>query len=189
MKLAQSVGNTMFDADRGYDDGITTGWICCNLGSVDAAVIPDDEIQEDQLQASATEEGHSTAIESAASLHQIFSTKDQERPLDDEAEYSNPGDDDFTYRGFGDVSMAPRIVVQMFTEQKRAEMDLEGLWEARIKRRDEKEEKSDRLFETSILEKEIETPGVRRVDGEQTEEPFESDFEGTGFQPMYRKSS
>lgn len=179
----------MFDADRGYDDGITTGWICCNLGSVDAAVMPDDEIQAGQSQTPSAEEGDSTAVDDVASLHEIFSPKDQERPLDDEAEYSNPGDDDFTYRGFGDVSMAPRIVVQIFTEQKRAEMDLEGLWEARIKRRDEKEEKSDRLFEMSILEKEIETPGVRRVDGQQTEEPFESDSQGTGFQPMYRKSS
>lgn len=188
MKLAQSVGNTMFDADRGYDDGITTGWICCNLGSVDAAIIPEDEAQDIETQTGSIEDGSSSGTEVSAGLHQIFSPKDQERPLDDEAEYSNPSDDDFTYRGFGETSMAPKIVVQMFTEQKRAEMDIEGLWEARIRRRDAKSEDADRLFETSILEREIETPGVTRVDGEQEEEGG-SRSDDTGFKPMYAKTS
>lgn len=183
LKLAQSVGNTMFDADKGYDDGITTGWICCNLGSVDSAAVPEVESQQDGTQATAVGDD-STGMNTSAGPHQVFSQKDQERPLEDEDEYSNPSDEEFTYRGFGNASMAPKIVVQMFTEQKRAEMDLEGLWEARIKRRDAKEERQDRLFETSVIEKEIQTPGVRRVDGEEEDEAFESSIEGRDFEPM-----
>lgn len=184
LKLAQSVGNTMFDADRGYDDGITTGWICCNLGSVDSALVPEDETRAD---AQKTEVGDGDSV-TAAGVHPVFSPKDQERPLEDEDEYSNPSDEEFTYRGFGNASMAPKIVVQMFTEQKRVEMDLEGLWEARIRRRDAKEERQDRLFETSVIEKEIATPGVRRVDDE---EDTDTTFEGQGdreFEPMERRA-
>lgn len=95
MKLAQSVGNTI--AMENSDDGITTGWICVNLGTMDAAVA--DGADEDQ----------------------------------------NPDD---TYVGFGSRTNAPRIVVQMFTEEKRVEMDLEGLWDVRNMRRARKAEKA-----------------------------------------------
>lgn len=173
----------MFDADRGYDDGITTGWICCNLGSVNSATFPETESQED-AQMTGVSDGDSVT---AAGVHPVFSAKDQERPLEDEDEYSNPSDEEFTYRGFGNASMAPKIVVQMFTEQKRVEMDLEGLWEARIRRRDAKEEKQDRLFETSVIEKEIATPGVRRVgDEDDLDTAFESQDE-RDFEPMERR--
>lgn len=157
MKLAQSVGNTtMFGADgKKDDDGITTGWICCNLGDVS---LPEE--LETQL---ANERANSET-------HQMYSPKDQERILDDEeAEYKNPSDDEFKYRGFGSSSTGPRIVVQMFTEPKRLEMDLEGLWENRLKRRDDRalkrdeeflmqKEEMDEYFETSRIEEEIERP-------------------------------
>lgn len=176
----------MFDAERGYDDGITTGWICCNLGSVDGAVITDAE-GTGQVMDTEGEEG--VKDKSGTELHEVYSLKDQERPLDEEAEYSNPSEDDFTYRGFGDVSTAPKIVVQMFTEEKRAEMDLEGLWEARIKRRDARQEEQDRVFETSLLEREMETPGVSRVEGEQApEEKYEVGFDKSNFAPIIKKS-
>lgn len=165
LKLARSVGNTLYDAEKGYDDGITTGWICCNLGSVDSAELPQDENNEVVEEGRCTHENSADTVEQTPSEpYKIFSAKDQERPLEGEDEYSNSSDQEFVYRGFGSVSTSPKIVVQMFTEQKRAEMDLEGLWEARIKRRDEREEKKDRLFETSLIEEEIETPGVRRLD-------------------------
>lgn len=61
------------------DDGITTGWICVNVGSVENGKPPADAPKRD-------------------------------------------------FAGFGNVSDSARIVVQMLTEEKRAELDLEGLW-------------------------------------------------------------
>lgn len=162
MKLAQSVGNTTYD--QGYDDGITTGWICCNLGDVSQAKPVEAERTEDEL-IDEEAEGEVDTDE-----HIVYSQKDQERPLEDEPEYKNPAEEDFKYRGFGDNTFAPRIVVQMFTEQKRLEMDLEGLWEQRLTRRERKEEKrKDRLtkeddaqaFETSIIESELSSTHTR----------------------------
>lgn len=154
MKLAQSVGNTTAfggeDGTSGYDSGITTGWICCNLGAVDAAVMPEERSDEAMI------EGVDDGQRQDRIEHTLLSQKDQERILEDEeAEYKNPNNDDFKYRGFGSVSNAPRIVVQMFTEEKRLEMDLEGLWETRIQRRERKEQRQDQLFETSRIEDEI----------------------------------
>lgn len=154
MKLAQSVGNTMYDGQKGHDDGITTGWICCNVGAVDGVKMPEDT-QGDAIKPQVENDSEE--------VHPVYSAKDQERIMEDEDEYRNPSTEDFQYRGFGSASHAPRIVVQMFTEEKRLEMDLEGLWETRLKRRDEKAEKKDRkfeqeIFETSMIEEEIERP-------------------------------
>lgn len=38
------------------------------------------------------------------------------------------------FEGFGDVSEGSRIVVQIFTEEKRAEVDLDGLWNSALQR-------------------------------------------------------
>lgn len=146
MKLAQSVGNTMFEGSQGkaIDDGITTGWVCCNLGDVSEAVLEDDDVSQDMQQ------GDHIAVE--AGLHPSISQKDQERILDDEDEYKNPSDSSFQYAGFGTATNAPRIVVQMFTEEKRLEMDLEGMWEARLKRREAKSQKQAEDFESDIFD-------------------------------------
>ena len=42
--------------------------------------------------------------------------------------------EDQEIEGFGNISRGTRIVVQMFTEEKRAEVDLETLWEKRLVR-------------------------------------------------------
>jgi hypothetical protein len=110
-KLAQSVGNTL---EQNRDDGITTGWVCVNVGAVDEAVLQE-----------ATPEDIQNAAESFGA---------------EEEEYENPDDG---YIGFGSRSTAPRMVVQMLTEEKRLEMDLEGLWKARASRRADKEERAD----------------------------------------------
>lgn len=107
-KLAQSVGNTL---EQNRDDGITTGWVCVNVGAVDEAI----------LQEAALED-----------IEEELENLDAE-----EEEYDNP---DPGYSGFGSRSTAPRIVVQMLTEEKRLETDLEGLWQARTSRRANKEE-------------------------------------------------
>lgn len=150
MKLAQSVGNTMFEGSQGknIDDGITTGWVCCNLGDVSQAVLSDGDASKDLLQ---------QQVETSAEvgLHPSVSEKDQERILDDEDdEYRNPSDSDFQYAGFGTAVNAPRIVVQMFTEEKRLEMDLEGMWEARLKRREAKSQRQAEDFENNLFDAE-----------------------------------
>jgi hypothetical protein len=119
LKLAQSVGNTL---EAGRDDGITTGWICVNLGSVEGVGdgIPVREDADADRDAARGPEGKQ-----------------------EDVELSDDG-----YIGFGSRSTAPRIVVQMFTEEKRAEMDLEGLWEARAARRAAKDEKADSAVDT-----------------------------------------
>jgi len=132
MKLAQSVGNTM--AMRDADDGITTGWICVNMGPVDEAVVPaeDDEGGLEATAVTAEDEGQ-------AGSEDVFE--------DEEDEYMNPPND---YVGFGSRTNAPRIVVQMFTEQKRLEMDLEGLWDARNTRRARKAHRANAAAESAV---------------------------------------
>lgn len=122
-KLAQSVGNTL---EQNRDDGITTGWVCVNVGAVDEAVMVE-----------AAREDIQVAAESLDS---------------EEDEYENPDDG---YVGFGSRSTAPRIVVQMFTEEKRLEMDLEGLWEVRTSRRANKEERAEAEVEMTNPRRDI----------------------------------
>lgn len=80
-KIASQAGAVLEDKD----DGITTGWICVNVG-----VVEDSSVQKEP-----------TGI---------------------------------VFEGFGSIAQGTRIVVQMFTEEKRAEVDLEGLWEATLER-------------------------------------------------------
>ena len=128
LKLAQSVGNTL---EASKDDGITTGWICVNLGSVEGAGA-DAHVTEDMDGAQAAQDSES---------------------VEDGIESADDG-----YTGFGSRSTAPRIVVQMFTEEKRAEMDLEGLWEFRATRRAAKNQKRDTTAEDVVAGESIEEP-------------------------------
>jgi hypothetical protein len=125
MKLARSVGNTV--AMQNPDDGITTGWICVNMGPVDDAVMPLDDGERDAAQSDPSED----------------LVEDEE----DEEEYKNPEDD---YVGFGSRTNSPRIVVQIFTEEKRLEMDLEGLWDVRNTRRAQREKRAGARAESAI---------------------------------------
>ena len=147
-RLAASVGNTVDASSRGLgsDDGITTGWICVNLG-----VVPADVDQETSVAGTEYATG-----EEATPEHE---------EVEEEEEYQNPTTKpDDGYAGFGSVSTSPRIVVQMFTEEKRAEVDLEGLWEARETRRERKEDKREQDVEQSLEEEngmaELETPAT-----------------------------
>ncbi|KAJ9631135.1 ATPase synthesis protein 25 mitochondrial [Knufia peltigerae] len=137
MKLAQSVGNTM--ATRDSDDGITTGWICVNMGPVDEAVLPEEQ----------------TVTESSVADSKPLPDEFAE---DEEDEYINPPDD---YVGFGSRINSPRIVVQMFTEQKRLEMDLEGLWDVRNTRRARKANRANAAVEEIQREQEEEADDAR----------------------------
>ncbi|KIW11881.1 hypothetical protein PV08_09154 [Exophiala spinifera] len=143
MKLAQSVGNTM--VTRESDDGITTGWICVNMGPVDEAVLP------------AEVEGEAQTALAEASVADSRPLPD-EVAEDEEDEYTNPPDD---YVGFGSRINSPRIVVQMFTEQKRLEMDLEGLWDVRNTRRARKASRANAAVEETQREQDMEAASAR----------------------------
>ncbi len=134
MKLARSVGNTV--AMQNPDDGITTGWICVNMGPVDEAVMPLDDSERDP-------------------------SEDLVEDEDEEDEYTNQEEDD--YVGFGSRINSPRIVVQMFTEEKRLEMDLEGLWDVRNTRRAQREQRAGAKAKSAVErlgEKEESADGV-----------------------------
>lgn len=88
-RLASSAGTT---ADTS-DDGITTGWICVNVGSVD-----DPSIIQNMREGG--------------------------------------------FEGFGKVQGGTRIVVQMFTEEKRADVDLEALWTPKKDAKDQNPEET-----------------------------------------------
>lgn len=161
MKLARSVGNTVAFAETGegspgYDDGITTGWICCNLGSVEDAVVPN------------SGEG-AVRTSSANPASEAVEMEENEEDREALEEYQNPEDN--TYIGFGNKSNAPRIVVQMFTEEKRLETDLEGLWDVRLKRKAQRAERNEsRTGEQddmlSAIAQEIEKPELREGEDE-----------------------
>jgi hypothetical protein len=121
------VGNTL---EASKDDGITTGWICVNLGSVEG--VGDD-------------------------AHVTEDTDWVQAAQDPEDDIESAGDG---YIGFGSRSTAPRIVVQMFTEEKRAEMDLEGLWEFRTTRRAAKDQKRDTIADNAVVGGSIQEPFV-----------------------------
>lgn len=133
LRLARSVGNTLVDDNA--DDGITTGWICVNMGAIDVDIDVTNLAESQQLEKDDFQEG--------------------DEP-EDEEEYSNPPEPELPtnnadpYIGFGSKINLPRIVVQMFTEDKRNEMDLEGLWDVRNTRLGQKADKADAEFEVGF---------------------------------------
>ncbi|KAJ9613381.1 ATPase synthesis protein 25 mitochondrial [Cladophialophora chaetospira] len=158
MKLAQSVGNTSAVSS---DDGITTGWVCVNLGAIEEPVAEDMDEQEGDKEE--VVEQMELEVEAANKLRR----KAQETPEEGEDEYHNPPEEE--YVGFGSRTNSPRIVVQMFTEEKRVEMDLEGLWDVRNTRRARKGEKATAMAEAAIQMLEAEQEGeqdIEEKDGE-----------------------
>ena len=76
------------------DDGIRTGWICVNIGTIEDANI----------------------------------SREEYAPLSGHV-------------GFGDEAGGAKLVVQMLTQEKREELDLEDLWGKTLKRQQRKEER------------------------------------------------
>ncbi|KAJ5525203.1 ATPase synthesis protein 25 [Penicillium frequentans] len=83
---AASHAGTMIDEK---DDGITTGWICVNMGVVDKDV-------------------------------------------------ASPQLSEVGFEGFGQLDTGTSVVVQIFTEEKRADVDLDGLWQGTLDRAERK---------------------------------------------------
>ncbi|RMZ77691.1 hypothetical protein DV738_g4335, partial [Chaetothyriales sp. CBS 135597] len=128
MKMAQAVGRT---GDVAAAEDVTTGWICVNVGVVQAGVVeptPDPAAQ--AVQANSSRAGVA-----------------ENRAEDAGEENEEDGQDD--YAGFGSSEALPRIVVQMFTEDKRLEMDLEGLWDFRNLRRSKQ---ADKVAQTAMAQ-------------------------------------
>ena len=76
------------------DDGIRTGWICVNVGSIESGT--------DSLENYGVQEG---------------------------------------YVGFGSEAGGARVVIQMLTQEKREDLDLEDLWGKMVKRHERKQDR------------------------------------------------
>ena len=133
LKLARSVGNTL--EEQKSDDGVTTGWVCVNVGTVDQAIRANECAGFRDEEADVDPSNLRRPIQDDI-VDEHIQDSEEEEWLDQEVE-----DRHDRFIGFGERSASPRIVVQMFTEEKRAEMDLEGLWDVRTKRRADKDER------------------------------------------------
>ena len=96
-RLLSSVGSLETSVT---DDGLRTGWICVNVGTI--------------------EDGRASS--KASNL-----TKQHD------------------YVGFGSQAEGARVVIQMLTQEKREELDLEDLWGKTIRRHERKEERISRV--------------------------------------------
>ena len=91
-RLLSSVGSLETSVT---DDGLRTGWICVNVGTI--------------------EDGRSSKTSNLTQQHD--------------------------YVGFGSQVEGARVVIQMLTQEKREELDLEDLWGKTIRRHERKEER------------------------------------------------
>jgi Ribosomal silencing factor during starvation len=153
-KLAASVGNTMYEKGSGVDDGITTGWICVNVGQVEDAPLQPSQDESEVVEHA--QQNHET--KRATDAYEETPEAAMREEEGETEEYTNPASptefQNDNYVGFGSHSQAPRIVVQMFTEEKRAELDLEGLWQVRSKRRTRRASIADSDAQTAMEEEE-----------------------------------
>ena len=158
-KLAASVGNTMYKKGKAEtDDGITTGWICVNLGQVEDGLVESVQAQNEGV------------------AEQDVTEEEEEAYIGPESVEEQPENH---YIGFGSRSNAPRIVVQMFTEEKRADLDLEGLWQDRSTRRTRSAEKQSRPTEAVTEEQRTDHSGCSSmVPGRQPAHPEQLPVDG-----------
>ena len=104
-KIMRNAGSSETDMP---DDGIRTGWICVNIGTIeDGGISENSRIEQDG------------------------------------------------YAGFGGESEGARLVVQMFTQEKREELDLEDLWGRMLKRQERKESEATKNREELFLDQEV----------------------------------
>ena len=92
-RRAKLLSNVGASETRPVDDGIRTGWICVNVGTIEDG-----------------KDGTESHIEPEG------------------------------YVGFGSEATGAKVVIQMLTQEKREELDLEGLWGKVIRRHERKEE-------------------------------------------------
>ncbi|KPI38931.1 ATPase synthesis protein 25, mitochondrial [Cyphellophora attinorum] len=141
MRLARTAGRLDAEDSPAGGDGITTGWVCVNVGDVSDVVVPAVG-QSDAASEAATDPANDTED----SFRERSETVEEE-----EEEYQNPTEDEISTTknptSFGLNTLSPtsaRIVVQMFTEDKRVEMDLETLYTNRESKMQKHEDRADK---------------------------------------------
>jgi hypothetical protein len=141
MRLARTAGRLDAEDSPAGGDGITTGWVCVNVGDVSDVVLPIAD------QSDATVEAATDTIDGAIDSFREGSETTEE----EEEEYQNPTEDEIhttkNPTSFGVNTLSPtsaRIVVQMFTEDKRVEMDLETLYTNRESKMQKHENRADK---------------------------------------------
>ncbi|KAK5136613.1 hypothetical protein LTR08_002627 [Meristemomyces frigidus] len=101
--------------DGELEDGVRTGWVCVNVGRVEGGELAAEELGRTKE----LESGHSGAQQS----------EEQTVALTEGQTLEGPG-----FVGFGTHRSGCGIVVQMMTEEKRAQIDLEKLWGGILRR-------------------------------------------------------
>ena len=124
-RRARLLSNVGTSETSTIDDGLRTGWICVNVGTI--------------------EDGRAS-VEGFTKQH--------------------------GYVGFGSEAEGAKVVIQMLTEEKREELDLEDLWGKMVKRQERKEGRISKAQDTV-------TAG-READQSATTELCESDLPPTG---------
>lgn len=107
------------------DDGLRTGWICVNVGTID--------------------DGRAS-VEDLTKQH--------------------------GYVGFGSKAEGAKVVIQMLTEEKREELDLEDLWGKILRRHEKKEDRISKAQDGVSADQEMSQSSIR-------EEFFDSDLSST----------
>ncbi len=114
-RLLSSVGSSETSTT---DDGLRTGWICVNIGTI--------------------EDGRAS-IEDPVNQH--------------------------GYVGFGSEAEGAKVVIQMLTEEKREELDLEDLWGKMLRRHERKEERISKAQEGVSVNQDIGQSSTSELSG------------------------
>ncbi|RMZ86449.1 hypothetical protein DV736_g6318, partial [Chaetothyriales sp. CBS 134916] len=172
MKMAQAVGRT--DEIAAAED-VTTGWICVNVG-----MVPESEVEARTDSAAQSADSDSVGSDVAGDRNEDDGVdNDNEEEVKEvevkEVEVKEVEELD-DYAGFGSSAALPRIVVQMFTEDKRLEMDLEGLWDFRNTRRSNQADKvaQTAMMQETVWREKLHEPVVDVRDGSEEEANFPS---------------
>lgn len=112
-RLLSSVGSSETSAT---DDGLRTGWICVNIGTV--------------------EDGR-PSIENFTKEHGFV--------------------------GFSSEAEGAKVVIQMLTQEKREELDLEDLWGKMLKRHERREDRISKAHDGVLADHEIDQSSIREA--------------------------
>jgi len=107
-RRARLLSNVGSSETGNADDGLRTGWICVNIGTIEDGRNP--------VEGFAGQEG---------------------------------------YVGFGNEAGGAKVVIQMLTQEKRDELDLEDLWGKMLRRHERKEDRISRGQEDPLPEQEV----------------------------------
>jgi ribosomal silencing factor RsfS len=110
-KLLASVGSK---EKPDLDDGIRTGWVCVHVGNVEPATTGEDKL--------------ALPVDVPSIVVEDENQEGRELLEPSEEDIRENLDQGEGFVGFGEATDGLTIVLQMFTEDKRSEVDLETLW-------------------------------------------------------------